>query len=427
MSENKNQSCGAGDGSSCSSCASGGSGGSCSAAGASQRPEEEAVRRRLARVRHKLVVLSGKGGVGKSTVAVNLAVALSARGQRVGLLDADIHGPSIPTMVRADVEAGGTPEGSLEPARAGALKMISIGYLLRDSDEALIWRGPMKMSVLRQFLGDVEWGELDWLIIDSPPGTGDEPLSICQLIDDLDGAVVVTTPQAVAAIDVRKSITFCRALELPVLGVIENMSGFVCPSCGELTEVFGSGAGEAIARDFGVPLLAKIPMDPALRVACDDGMPFIAQNRDSQAARALAVDALLEQIPADGTAAPAGAAGTGGGELLRLAVPVAEGKLSMHFGHCAEFALIDADSGTGEIRGREDVPAPEHEPGLLPRWLAEKGVQAVIAGGMGQRAQQLFRDQGIQVLTGAPSEDPETLVRAYLAGTLETGDNVCDH
>ena len=197
--------------------------------------DRQELESRLCRIRRKIVVLSGKGGVGKSTVAVNIAVALQMAGKRVGLLDIDIHGPSIPTMLGLESETLQGGADGLLPIDLDGLKVMSLGFLLPDPDKAVIWRGPLKMGVIKQFLKDVAWGDLDYLIIDSPPGTGDEPLSVCQLIGNLDGAVVVTTPQKVAAVDVRKSITFCRQLKVPVLGVVENMSGFACPKCGEIS------------------------------------------------------------------------------------------------------------------------------------------------------------------------------------------------
>jgi len=239
---------------------------------------------RLCRIKHKIVVLSGKGGVGKSTVAVNLAAALMLSGKRVGLLDVDIHGPSIPTMLGLERETIRGSEDGLLPAELGGLKVMSLGFLLQNQDDAVIWRGPMKMAVIRQFLKDVVWGDLDYLIIDSPPGTGDEPLSVCQLIGTLAGAVIVTTPQKVAAVDVRRSITFCRRLHVPVLGVVENMSGFVCPKCGEVTQILPSGGGTRIAKDMNVPFLGSIPMDPQLAEACDSGRVFVQHHAETPTA-----------------------------------------------------------------------------------------------------------------------------------------------
>ena len=252
-------------------------------------PEEDQkkINLRMARIKHKICVLSGKGGVGKSTVAVSLATALSDAGKKVGLLDVDLHGPSIPTMLGLGPMPLVCNADSVDPILVGNLRVMSVGFLCPDEDEAFIWRGPMKMGVIKQFLGDVEWGELDCLIIDCPPGTGDEPLSICQLIENPDGAIIVTTPQQVAAVDVRKSLTFCQKLDLPILGIVENMSGFACPKCGEVVEIFQSGGGEKIAADFGVPFLGKLPIDPAIGKACDAGMPFIQHHSASETAHLL--------------------------------------------------------------------------------------------------------------------------------------------
>lgn len=234
----------------------------------------QALARRMCRIKHKVLVLSGKGGVGKSTVAANLAVSLAAKGNAVGILDVDIHGPSVPKMLgveNAKLRPGSEPESILPIQVSENLKAMSIGFTLANPDDALIWRGPMKMGVVQQFLKDVEWGDLDYLVIDLPPGTGDEPLSICQLIENPDGAVVVTTPQEVSLVDVRKSINFCRKLELDVLGVIENMSGFTCPKCGEVTHIFKSGGAEKMCEEMGVNFLGSVPLDPRIVEAADSG------------------------------------------------------------------------------------------------------------------------------------------------------------
>ncbi|MCK4563604.1 MAG: Mrp/NBP35 family ATP-binding protein [Verrucomicrobia bacterium] len=247
--------------------------------------DQEKINARMGRIKHKVFVLSGKGGVGKSTIAVNMAVSLAEAGKKVGLLDIDIHGPSVPTMLGLYQMPLIQNENSIEPVYAGDLKVMSIGFVLQNEDDALIWRGPMKMGVIKQFLGDVEWGELDYLIVDCPPGTGDEPLSICQLIENPDGAVIVTTPQRVAAVDVRKSLTFCKKLEVPVLGILENMSGFSCPQCGETTEIFRTGSGRKMAADFDVPFLGALPIDPTIVAACDGGVPFVQQYENTETAQ----------------------------------------------------------------------------------------------------------------------------------------------
>ncbi len=384
----------------------------------------------LENIKHKVVVLSGKGGVGKSTFAVNMATAVAAAGYKTGLLDVDFHGPSIPVMMGitdASVESGAN---GILPVEKGNLKIISIGSMLKNSDDAIIWRGPMKMGIIQQFLRDVDWGELDYLFIDCPPGTGDEPLSLCQLLKDPDGAVIVTTPQEVASADVRKSVNFCSQLNLPVLGIVENMSGFVCPGCGEVTDIFSSGGGKKIATDYSVPFLGSVPLDPAVGIAGDEGTPYIQKHPRGVVAEKMR-DIIrpllkLEEEAESGTESSEKSSNKGD-LVMRIAVPVSGGKLNMHFGHCDKFALIDVDKDGKEIKSREDVDAPPHEPGLLPQWLAERNVNTVIAGGMGQRAQSLFENNNISVIVGAPSEKPEALVMSYLEGTLKTGSNICDH
>ena len=242
--------------------------------------EQLELRERMSQIKLKIIVLSGKGGVGKSTVAANLAVTLGLQGNRVGLLDVDIHGPSIPKLLHLEGRGLVLKDEKIIPLNlSDNLKVISIGFLLQNQDDAIIWRGPMKMNVIKQFLKDVEWGFLDFLVIDSPPGTGDEPLSVCQLIEDVDGAIIVTTPQELALADVRKSIDFRRKLKLRVLGVIENMSGFVCPHCSKVTEIFKSGGGERMAREMAVPFLGRIPLDPQVSRACDRGEPYVYHYR----------------------------------------------------------------------------------------------------------------------------------------------------
>jgi len=238
----------------------------------------------MGRIRRKIVVMSGKGGVGKSTMAVQIARALAAAGERVGLLDVDLHGPSIPILMGAEGARMGGTENLMEPIACGPIKVASVGFLLREPDAAIVWRGPLKIGVIQQLLENVDWGELDTLVVDCPPGTGDEPLSVCQMIGSGAGAVIVTTPQEVAAADVARSIRFAEDVELPVWGLVENMSGFVCPHCGEVTEVFGSGAGERLAARFGVPFAGKVPLDPAVCASGDKGRSL----RESEASPAVA-------------------------------------------------------------------------------------------------------------------------------------------
>lgn len=237
-------------------------------------------------VESKIAVLSGKGGVGKSTVAANLALALAAKGKKVGLLDADLHGPSIPKIL--GVEDGKlTADGKkIAPVRLNGLKVASVGFMLKDRDSPVIWKGPMKISAIRDFLGSIAWGKLDYLIIDLPPGTGDEPLSIAQLIPDPKGAVIVTTPQEIALLNVRKSLNFARMLKLPIIGVLENMSGFICPHCGHESPLFKTGGGEKVAKEFGVPFLGRIPLDGKIVEAEDAGEPYLTKHSARDSAKA---------------------------------------------------------------------------------------------------------------------------------------------
>ena len=249
-------------------------------------------------IKRKILVLSGKGGVGKSTIAVNFAVWLSMQNKKVGLLDIDIHGPSIPKLLNLEKEFIRGKDNKIEPIKySDTLRIMSIGFLLPDDSSPVIWRGPMKHNLIKQFTTDVNWGHLDYLVIDCPPGTGDEHLSIIQSIGDTDGAVVVTTPQQLSVIDVKKCISFCRQLNLPVLGIIENMSGFICPECKNKIEIFKGQGGQEMGSMFNVPFLGKVPLGIEVVLACDSGKPIIQFDKDSQIAGELnsAFELLLQK------------------------------------------------------------------------------------------------------------------------------------
>lgn len=248
---------------------------------------KEEIAQNIGDVDHTMVVMSGKGGVGKSTVAANLAVELVMEDFKVGLLDCDMHGPSIPKIVGISYEEKPTgTDSSIEPISTDfGLKVMSLGSLLPEKDSPVIWRGPLKMKTIQQFLGDVNWGNLDYLVFDLPPGTGDEPLSIAQLIPDPDGAIIVTTPQKVALQTIRRSINFAKEVDLPVLGLIENMSGFVCPYCGKEVDIFHSGGGEELSEELNVPFLGRVPLDPDIVESGERGRPIVLEG-DSDAAKA---------------------------------------------------------------------------------------------------------------------------------------------
>jgi ATP-binding protein involved in chromosome partitioning len=237
----------------------------------------------LPEVRHTVAVSSGKGGVGKSTVAVNLAVALASEGSEVGLVDVDVYGPNVPLMIGARGRPA-TVNNRIVPVLAHGVKVMSIGFFVKEGDP-VIWRGPMIHSAVQQFLRDVEWGPLDYLLFDMPPGTGDAQLSLSQVLP-LSGALMVTTPQEVSLLDVRKGLEMFRKMNVPLLGVVENMAGFACPHCQHVTPIFGEGGGERLAREFAIPLLGRIPIDPATRAGGDVGEPVVAARPDSPQAAA---------------------------------------------------------------------------------------------------------------------------------------------
>lgn len=249
-----------------------------------QDEAKEKIAERMSDVKHKIMIMSGKGGVGKSTVAANIATALKARGYETGLLDCDMHGPSIPKIVGVRGKDATTDGESMNPIKTDfGLEVISIDPLLPEEDSPVIWRGPLKMKTLQQFLGDVNWGKLDYLVFDLPPGTGDEPLSIAQLIPDPDGALIVTTPQEVALQTIRRSVNFAEKIDLPVLGIVENMSGFVCPNCSEEVDIFSSGGGEELAEELGIPFLGKIPLDQEIVESGEKGKPIVLEQESESA------------------------------------------------------------------------------------------------------------------------------------------------
>ena len=250
-----------------------------------QSAESQKLKDRMGKIKHKIAIISGKGGVGKSTVTVNLAVAFAQKGFKVGVLDADIHGPSVPKLLGLDgqhVKTG--PPGAFPVDGPLGMKVMSIDFFLPE-EAPTIWRGPLKMRAIRQFLSDIVWGELDFLFIDLPPGTGDEPLSIAQLLPEMDGVVIVTMPTGLSSSVVKKAITFAERLNMPIIGVVENMSGFICPHCGQKTEIFQSGGGKKMAQESGVPFLGSIPIDPSISVDSDKGRPFLMVHKDSNVAK----------------------------------------------------------------------------------------------------------------------------------------------
>ena len=246
----------------------------------------DAIKERMSKIKHKIAVISGKGGVRKSLVTANLAISLAKEGNKVGVFDADLTGPCIPKMLGLKgnrLEAG--PAGIGPAIGPEGIRAVSMDFLLPSDESPVIWRGPLKMGAIRQFLGEVNWGPLDYLLVDLPPGTGDESLSILQLLPEMDGVVIVTLPSEVSQGVVKKAVTFARQMNVPIFGIVENMAGMICPHCGETIEIFSRGGGARVSEEMNVDLLGSIPMDPRISADSDLGTPFVVSHPDSQAAK----------------------------------------------------------------------------------------------------------------------------------------------
>ncbi|XHH09521.1 MAG: Mrp/NBP35 family ATP-binding protein [Candidatus Bathyarchaeia archaeon] len=254
-----------------------------------QEKEQQKLNQQLKKIKYKIAVISGKGGVGKSTVTANLAMGFAMQGYKVGVLDADIHGPCIPKMLGLKGKTLNYSScGVIAPVvgRSG-VKVASIDFLLQSDEQPVIWRGPLKMRLIQQFLSYVAWGELDFLFVDLPPGTGDEPLTVTQLIPDMDGVLIVTMPSELSEAVVKKSVSFAKQVGVPVIGIIENMSGFVCPDCGKKIDIFQSGGGMRIAEAQTVPYLGNIPIDPSVCNDADQGLSVIEEKKESPTTKSL--------------------------------------------------------------------------------------------------------------------------------------------
>ncbi len=383
------------------------------------------IQAKLQRIKNKILVMSGKGGVGKSSIAAYLAVALAQRGYRVGLMDIDLHGPSIPRLLGLKGAIGPAGrEGKARAVRYGAnMEVISIESLMGENkDAATIWRGPLKIGVIRQFIADIEWEDLDYMIIDSPPGTGDEPLTVAQTIPDA-MALIVTTPQEISLADVRKSINFCRQVNMKILGLVENMSGLVCPHCGKTIDVFKTKGGQLTAEKEGLTLLGTLPLDPRVVTCGDLGDMGLLEQPDLPITREFnkVVDRVVQlsktQAAADLEARKnVRARKKSAPDAKMIVVPVSGGKLASHLAHCAQFAFIETRGK--QIVGTEMLSPPPHQPGVLPRWLHAQGADVVVVREIGEKAQELLRKNGLEVVVGAPMEAPESLARQYIEGTL---------
>ncbi len=374
--------------------------------------QDRRLQEQLQKIRHKIMVMSGKGGVGKSSVAVNVAIGLSLQDFMVGLLDVDLHGPSIPKMLNMRRERlPRRPDG-----RIGAivyspnLKFLSIEPLLPSEDSAVIWRGPMKISAIRQFVADIDWGKLDYLIIDAPPGTGDEPMTVAKTIPDA-YALLVTTPQEVSLIDVRKSYNFCKKVKMRILGLVENMSGFICPHCGKEVDLFKRGGGERLAEELGIRFLGRIPVDPRVVFAGDAGKPIIAAYPESKTAEALEeivrnVVAATEELYRD----------VEEGRFMRVAIPVEGPTVAPEADQADLFAIYDVEKG--QVMVKDVVKKPEDA--SMDLWLKEQVITHLLTPKISEGLQKQLENMGVRVVLGLPEKiKSDVALQDYLAGIIK--------
>lgn len=370
--------------------------------------QDKRVREQLSKIKHKIMVMSGKGGVGKSTIAVNIAVGLSLQDFMVGLLDVDLHGPSIPQMLGArDLKLTRRPDGRLGAIKYSPnLKFLSIEPLLPSEDSAIIWRGPIKISAIKQFIGDIDWGELDYLIIDAPPGTGDEPLTVAKTIPDA-YALIVTTPQEVSLIDVKKSIKFCQKVKMRILGIVENMSGFICPHCGKPVDLFKRGGGQKLAEEMGLRFLGKIPVDPRVVDTGDRGKPMVGAYPESVTAEAF--DNLIRNII---SATEEMAKDVAEEKYMRIAIPVSSPqKFESDPEKFELFALYDIENN--KILVKDVVKKPKEQD--LADFLKEQVVTHIFLYNPPEELANTINENKVKLLvTVAPEGNPDQMIQEYL-------------
>lgn len=380
--------------------------------------QQSFLQENLNKMKHKIVVMSGKGGVGKSTVSVNLAYYLASQRKKVGLLDVDVHGPSVAKMtgiegMRLKTNEQGLPVPIQVPTQEN-LYVVTVASILESPDDPIIWRGPAKNGVIRQFLDEIFWPELDFLIVDCPPGTGDEPLSVIQTIGDVSGTVIVSTPQQVALLDVRKSLKFAGMLNLPVIGIVENMSGFVCPHCGETVDIFKTDGTLQTAKDFGTEVLGKIPLEPQVVNATDAGKPYVTLYAETAAGKAMAqigknVMTKIEEIA---------------NREIVVAIPSEDGLLNPHFGHTKNFTLYTIKQKS--VVAEEEIPIIKGSHADVIAWLKnEKKVEVIIAGGMGDEATNICRSFGIKLFRGVGVGKCSSIIQLYIENKLTDREGTC--
>ncbi|MGM0608547.1 MAG: iron-sulfur cluster carrier protein MrpORP [Candidatus Muiribacteriota bacterium] len=375
----------------------------------------------MSNIKNIITVLSGKGGVGKSTVAVNLAVSLGMQGQKTAILDVDLHGPSITKMLNIEDENAQFIGDKIIPAKVTSnLYALSIGMFLENENNPIIWRGPKKLGFIKQLIEDCDWGDLDYLIVDCPPGTGDEPLTVFQTLKNSQ-ALIVTTPQNVALIDVKKSIEFCKQMNIPVVGIIENMSGFKCPECNKTYDIFKENGLKKYVEKNNINILAEIPIEAEISELSDNGKPFVYYGNEALKKE---FEKVVEKILNLSSEKKENIMEK---NIEKIGIPLENKALSMHFGHCEKFFIAEVDKKSKKVLKTSWLTPPEHKPEVIPKWLNELEVSVIITGGMGPRAVELFKSFKIDTIIGVEVDKPDNIIKDYLKGTLSRSTNACNH
>lgn len=363
----------------------------------SEKPHE------LSNIKKVIGIVSGKGGVGKSLVTSMLAVAMRKKGYKTAILDADVTGPSIPKAFGLKERAMRSEQGMFPVKSSSGINVMSINLILPNETDPVIWRGPMIGNMVKQFWTDVIWGDVDYMFIDMPPGTGDVPLTVFQSLA-VDGIIVVTSPQELVSMIVAKAVKMAEMMNIPVIGLVENMSYFKCPDNGKEYKIFGESHIDDIAKQHGLKMLVRLPIDPKIAEACDQGkIESLEMNLFES------VTPTLENLENK--------------KMKKIAVANDHGTVAGHFGHCEGFMIFETDGKT--ILNTETVPNPGHRPGFLPNFLNDMGVNVIIAGGMGGGAVAIFNEKKIEIVVGA-SGDSKAAVEQFLHGSLKSTGSVCN-
>ena len=359
----------------------------------------------MSSVRKVIAIVSGKGGVGKSSVTSMMAVSMQRLGYNTAVLDADITGPSIPKAFGIKEKATGSELGIFPQKSKTGIEIMSINLMLENETDPVLWRGPILGGTVKQFWTDVIWSDIDFMFIDMPPGTGDVPLTVFQSIP-VDGIIIVTSPQELVSMIVTKAVKMAEMMDVPVLGLVENMSYFLCPDNGKEYKVFGESHIEEIAKTYNLEVLAKLPIDPRISAACDRGMIELFEGDwFEKIAKRLEMEEKKMEM-----------------RNMKVAVAALGADVTEHFGHCESFLVFDIAGG--KIVKEESVPNPGHKPGFLPNFLADRGVNVIISGGMGGGAVDIFNERNVEVIVGAAGT-AKAAVESYLMGELQSTGSVC--